>query len=65
MKKLINRTLQGWSAHPTLSGLKRNDVRERLANDIVDSMRKNENGNGWFLDLSPSHMRETTDPEGK
>ena len=65
MKKLITRTLQEWSAHPTLSGLKRNGVRERLANDIVDSMRKNENGNGWFLDLSPEYMREMTNPEEK
>ena len=65
MKRLINRVLQGWAIHPTLSGLKRVDVRERVANDIVDSMRKNENGNGWFLDLSPEYMREMTNPEEK
>ena len=36
-----------------------------IIQDIVDSMRKNENGNGWFLDLSPSHMREMTNPESR
>ena len=65
MKRLINRVLQGWAIHPTLSGLKRDDVRERIANDIVDNMRKKSTGNGWFLDLSPDYMRETTNPENR
>ena len=65
MKKLINRVLQGWSNHPRLMGLKRSDLRERMADDIIDNMRKNETGNGWFLDLSSDHMRETVNPDNK
>ena len=65
MERLINRVLKVWSKHPGLPSLKLDDLRERLANDIVDSMRKNENGNGWFLDLSPSYIRELTNTEGE
>jgi hypothetical protein len=65
MKKLINRVLQGWGAHPALLGLKRDELRERLVNDIINNMRANENGNGWFLDLSPSYMRNMANPKDK
>ena len=65
MKKLINRVLQGWSNHPRLMGLKRSGLRERMADDIIDNMRKNENGNGWFLDLSPEYMRNMTNTKDK
>ena len=65
MKRLINRVLEGWGMHPALSGLKRDDVRERIAYDIVDSMRKKSTGNGWYLDLSPGHMREITNPRNR
>ena len=65
MKRLINRVLQGWAIHPTLSGLKRDDVRERIANDIVDNMRKKSTGNGWFLDLSSDYMRKMVNPEDR
>ena len=65
MKKLINRVLQEWSKHPGLPSLKNKDLRKRMANDMVNSMRKNENGNGWFLDLSTDHMRKTTNPRDR
>ena len=65
MKRLINSVLQGWSKHPGLPSLKRDGLRERIANDIVDSMRKKSTGNGWFLDLSPDHLRKTTNPEDR
>ena len=65
MKKLINRVLQEWANHPTLLGLKNNDLRERMADDIINNMRAKENGNGWFLDLSQDHMRNITKPESR
>jgi hypothetical protein len=65
MKRLINRVLQEWSRHPGLPSLKREGLRERMANDIVNNMRKKSTGNGWFLDLSPDHMRNTTNPENR
>ena len=65
MKRLINRVLQEWSNHPGLPSLKRDGLRERLANDIVNSMRKKSTGNGWFLDLSSDHMRKMVNPEDR
>ena len=63
MERLINRVLKEWSKHPGLPSLKNKDLRKRMANDMVNSMRKNENGNGWFLDLSSSHVRDMTNSE--
>ena len=63
MERLINRVLKVWSKHPGLPSLKRDGLRERIANDIVNSMRENSAGNGWFLDLSPSHVRDMTNSE--
>jgi hypothetical protein len=65
MKRIINRILQEWSNHPRLPGLKRDGVRERMVNDIINNLRKNPAGNGWFLDLSPEYMRETANPEDR
>jgi len=65
MKKLINRVLKEWSSHPALSGLKRDDLRERMADDIINNMRAKENGNGWFLDLSQDHMRNMMNQENR
>ena len=65
MKRLINRVLQEWSNHPGLPSLKRDGLRERMANDIVNRMREKPTGNGWFLDLSPKHMQKTTNPKGR
>ena len=65
MKRLINRVLQEWSKHPGLPSLKRDGLRERMANDIVNRIREKSSGSGWFLDLSPDYMRETINPENK
>ena len=65
MKRLINKVLQGWSSHPRLLGLKSNDLRARMANDIINSLREKPTGNGWFLDLSPDDMRKIVNPEGR
>ena len=65
MKRLINRVLHGWADHPALSGLKRDDVRKRIAHDIVDNMKKKSTGNGWFLDLSSEYMSKMTNPENR
>ena len=65
MKRLINKVLQGWARHPMLLGLKSNGVRERLVNDIVNSLREKSTGNGWFLDLSSDDMRATINLEDR
>tara|TARA_Y100000310_G_C20614682_1_gene780003 strand:- start:1375 stop:1572 length:198 start_codon:yes stop_codon:yes gene_type:complete len=65
MKRLINKVLQEWSNHPRLSGLIQGDLRERMANDIVNNMRKKSTGNGWFLDLSSDYMRKMVNPEDR
>ena len=65
MKKLLNRVLEDWANHPKLLGLRDNKLRERMAIDIVNNMRSNESGNGWFLDLSPEHMRQSVNPDNK
>jgi hypothetical protein len=65
MKRLINRVLRGWAGHPALSGLNREGVRERMANDIVNSMREKSTGNAWFLDLSAKELRKTINPEDR
>lgn len=65
MKRLINRVLQGWAGHPALPGLHREGVRERMANDIVNSLREKPAGNGWYLDLSSDDMRKTVNPEDR
>lgn len=65
MKKLINRVLKEWANHPRLLALNQHALRERIATDIVNNMRANPNGNGWFLDLSSDHMRQTVNPDNK
>ena len=44
MERLTNRVLKVWSKHPGLPSLKRDGLRERIANDIVNSMRDH-----WIL----------------
>ena len=63
MERLINRVLKKWSKYPGLPSLKRDGLREQIANDIVNSMRGKSTGNGWFLDLNPSSLTDMTNSE--